>query len=433
MFARAGALLLLGGFAACSDELPTLSGDRHFPPGGRPTTLEVELDAAGTIEELGVFAGYIERGRGSLLLAANQLGGVLDAHMLAAPAGFPASVTIGTTSYSRIEFVGGEFFALVDTIGTAAEAVDVELWTVVQEWHRQSMTWSAAVDTAGVRVEWETPGGTRGERIGVSTWDLRATVEPRRDTVGWSLTAQQVNALREEEVHGLLLRPAEPDTRIQIATAGMRLDILVRRDTADAARDTVVTRTIGVPAGYIFDPPPPTPASDVTEGWWAGGVTGARTLFRVTLPETVPGCAAPESCPAIALRDVSLTAVTLLLDPLPAPAGFLPFAPVRLVLRRLLEPELGRLAPLGPTVGEQSLEAAAFANAEGVFEIRFTSEMSQLLERGESSVSLALLARTEGSNFGFARFAGVNPEAREGRRAPRVRIIYTIPGRQALP
>jgi hypothetical protein len=433
MFARACALLLFGGLAACGDQLPTVTGEEQFPRGARATTLELELAATGTIEELGVFSGYFDPREAPFLVAANRMGGALDAHVLVELAEFPEMITIGTAAYQDIEFTGAEFFVTIDTIATPAEAVGVELWTVDQEWHFGSMSWTMAVDTAGARESWQIPGGTRRELIGVSAWEPRDTAHARADTVGWMLTGEQINALRDEEVRGLLLRPATAGTRLQVATLGLRVDILVRRDAADASRDTTVVRNVSGLAGFVFDPPAPTPDPAGADGWWAGGVTGARTLLRITLPDSVPGCAPPAVCAAVALRDVSLTEAILLLDPLAMPGGFQPLAPVRLALRRLSEPELGRLAPLGQTIGEQLIEAADFASGDAVFGIRFTNQMAQLLQRDTTTLAVALMARSEGTNFGFARFAGIDPDGRDGRRPPRVRLTYTIPGRQALP
>jgi len=434
MFARTCALLLLGGLAACGDQLPTVSGDEQFPRGARATTLELELAATGTIEELGVFSGFFDPRQAPFLVAANQMGGSLDAHVLVQLGDFPELITIGAAAFQDIEFTSAEFFVTIDTIATPAEAVGVELWTVDQAWDFGSMSWSMAVDTAGARESWQVPGGTRRDLVGVSEWDMRDTAQARADTVSWTLTTAQIDALRDDELKGLLVRPATAGSRLQIATLGLRVDILVRRDPADAARDTTVVRTVSGLAGFVFNPPAPTPNPTGADGWWAGGITGARTLLRITMPDSVPGCAPPTVCPARALRDVSLTEATLVLDPLPMPGGFQPLAPVRLALRRINEPELGRLAPLGQTIGEQLIEAADFAaGGNAVFQIRFTNQMAQLIQRDTTTLSVALMARSEGTNFGFARFAAVDPAGRDGRRPPRVRLTYTIPGRQALP
>jgi hypothetical protein len=179
---------------------------------------------------------------------------------------------------------------------------------------------------------------------------------------------------------------------------------------------------------FVFTPQPPVPAGS----WLAGGVAAARTLFTVNLDQPLPGCPATQTCATLRLKDVKLDRVSLLLKPLPSPAGFDPLQPVTLTLWTVNEPELGRRAPLG----QLSLDADAVANSyvnafptDTVVELPITLQTEAAVKRDTLEMSFALLGQTPPAtgtsfrSFGMVRYDPL----------PRLRIVYTLPTRPQLP
>ena len=153
---------------------------------------------------------------------------------------------------------------------------------------------------------------------------------------------------------------------------------------------------------------------------------GDRVLLRIRIPESVPGCASPATTPPPACAPIPLTEVTLndaalLLEPLPV-GGFRPLAPVSLVLRRIGEPELGRIAPLGNLVNPGGAPYLAPADAweaptDTVLRLPITGFVRELASQDSTGAAVALLVEPQLRNFGVARFRG----------RPRLRLVYTLP------
>jgi hypothetical protein len=119
-----------------------------------------------------------------------------------------------------------------------------------------------------------------------------------------------------------------------------------------------------------------------------------------------------------------LNRVALLLDPVPVTQGFRPLGASRVVIRRLLEPELGERAPLGPIVAVETISADAFvAPAGGPVSLAISGAVADALARNRAEVALALQVEPIGTEFGFTWY----------QPNPRLRFTYTLPQRPRLP
>ena len=404
------AALLLGS-TACSDELPTATDEGLFP-GGRPVTFQADLAPADFFEEIGRFTGYTSRRDAPYLLVANQFEGALQAHTLARFTGFPAAITYTDAGTSKTDstfaWVGGRVVAPLDTTALAATGpVTYQLWTLTQPWNARSATWELAVDSAGERTPWSTPGGARGRLLAEVSRAPGDTL--LRDSIVWALDSLAVRDIVRDSANGVLVTAIGTQSRTQLGR------LVLRANARPAGKpDTALTQNITTgPQAFIFTPAVP------DAGWQVGGIEGARALFRLRLPATVPVCApGGGACRDVAFGSVALNEAALVFDPVPVEGGFRPVAPLSLVLRLIAEPTLGRLAPLGGSVTAALVPGTRFvAPADSAVAIPLTSYVRHLLSDSTAIDAFALLAEPEAANFGLARFAG----------APRLRLIYTLP------
>lgn len=423
--AALAAWLLVAVAAGCRDDLPTAVGPDRFPDRARLTSLVLELPAAQFLQVLSQPSGYTGVRDARYGLVAHRFEGELEARSLIQLGAFPDTVvySVGDTRYedTEFDFVGGTLVTTVDTATMALTgSATLAVYALAQEWDPATATWTLAVDSGGVRTPWATPGGTLGARLARTTWAPGDTL--RRDTVVWELDAAVLRRMADEGIRGIAIVAEEAPTRLQISTMQLRAQI-----RPGSRPDTTLLRTIGAENGtFIFTPPPPEPAGRLL----VGGLTSARVLFRIDLPETVPACpaAAPPTgaCAPRPLRDVHLNDVVLLLDPLPV-GGFRPLRPLTLRARSVGEPELGMRAPLGPPVGgrpgqpaEAQVQPAFFAGSPETVVLPLTEHVGTIVARSDTtavSTTLALLVEPEAVSFGFAAFSAT----------PRLRIVYTLP------
>lgn len=439
------AALVLGS-AACVDESPTLPGDDLFPGGRPPETREVIVPAGEFFRARGVFTGFSGPANVGYSVVANRYAGELSANALYRTArAFPALLTYTQDNVNRSDSVyravSGTLVLRVDSALSTAGPVTLQVFRAAQDWHAPTTTWELASDTGGVRTPWQTPGGTRGELLASNVY----TVSAAGDSVVIPLDSADINALRDTTGFGFIVTAAEPGARVHISQtptlrAGLR--------PAAPVRDTVVETTLQInalPRVFVFTPEPPQPEGSLA----AGGIRSARTLFDLTIPDSVTGCGASGgSCARVALRDVRINRVSLLLRRAPVPAAFAPLDSTLLSVFSVTEPELGRFAPLGALVLDQNplvaipsggfsvpQPAAVFAPADTVVELNFTGFATSAARGDTVPGSFALLGgpavgvtggRLNGQiydDFGLAAFA---PE-------PRLRIVYTLPVRSELP
>jgi hypothetical protein len=202
-------------------------------------------------------------------------------------------------------------------------------------------------------------------------------------------------------------RPAgNPDTLVEVRTEE-RVDVFIFTPSAPENPDVLAT----------------------------GGLRGDRSLITLDLDQEVEACPADGGpCTSIPLREVTLNRAQLVLDPVPVPGGHRPVATPTVQLRRVAEPELGRLAPLGPLVASDTISPSAFEEeSEDDFALDVTTALLQFItvqnraeadgEEVETEMSLALLTSFEVPDLGLLWF----------ERSPRLRVIYTLPLNPALP
>jgi hypothetical protein len=420
------ALLLSLPTVGCTDDLPTVTGADLFPGGNRPATFEVILPAERYLRTLGDFRGFAGPRDAGFLVVAHRFDGALEANALAEIAAFPTTVSFTQAGTSKTDSVftllRGNVLLPVDTsASTAAGTVRLQVWEIGQAWHPASATWQLAVDTAGARVPWRTPGGTRGALLGeLSVPSLRAA-----DTLRVPLDSLALKRIARAGFPGLLVTATGAEARLQLSRP-----VLVSADVRPKSAAPDTTLNIRVGAGgtqtFIFTPDPPTSPT----AWEAGGIASARTLFRVDLGVRVPACAAT-GCPELPLREVTLNEVSLLLQPVPVPLGFRPLGPMPLRIRRVAEPELGRQAPLGAVVNDAAFVPGAgpiplggtFTPGSSLYVVPITRFVTELVASDSATAALALLGEPPVASFGVAWFAP----------SPRLRIVYTVSERPSLP
>jgi hypothetical protein len=404
--------------AACSDETPTLSGPGPFPPGGRAVTREVILPAARFFQVLGSFSNYTDASDASYVVVANQYGGELNAHALARFTGFPDTVTYirnGTTkrdaafTYQESRLVLG-----VDTLATAGLPFTLQIWEAAQRWDPRTATWTLAIDSVGEQVAWTEPGGTRGALLGQASYTAAAG-----DSLVVTLAPASLQRMADPLSPGVVFTVAETGARVELQDMILRLTVKPDSAIPDTTLNFVASPGINLTTVYTPEQPDP-PAGTIA----VGGIRSARTLLELDLDQTVPGCPATESCAEVPLSQVQLNQVAILLRPEAVPRGFGAVNSVPLALRLVVEPELGRVAPLGQTVLDQDI---LFPSADSVLALPITTLTRTLIANDSIPRTVALVSEVSGAGppptFGVLF---LNADAR-------LRIVYTLPARRPLP
>jgi hypothetical protein len=404
--------------AACSDETPTFSGPDPFPSGGTAVTREVILPAASFFEVLGDFSGYTTAYDAAHLVAANQYQGELNARALARFTGFPTTVTYLRSGVSKTDaaftYQDSRLVVDLDTTALSSESFTLQVWEAPQRWDASSATWTVAVDTGSVEEPWTQPGAGGGALLGQATYTTASA-----DSLVVTLPAAAVRRLADSLSTGVVITVAEPGARVEFFSPQLRLS--VKPDSAIPDTTIVFTAGVGAQRTTIYTPEQPdAPAGTVA----VGGVLSARTLLSLNLEQTVPGCPAPQVCPEVPLSEVQLNQVAILLRPEPVPRGFGALNAVPLALRLVVEPELGRVAPLGQTLLDQDV---VFASTDTVVALPVTNLTNTLLANDSIPRTVALVSEVAAT--GSPPTFGVlflNPDAR-------LRIVYTLPARRPLP
>jgi hypothetical protein len=416
------AAALLAGAAACTDESPTLPG--RFPPGAQPVTREVLVPASQFFRVLSSHSGYTRVHAAQYLTVAENFEG-LNAHALGRFQRFPREVTYTRDNVSRTDtlftVVGGALVLRVDTTASTTQPFTLRVFQGAQDYDPGSATWQLAVDTGNVEVPFREPGGTRGALLGEVTRPAGSLV----DSLVFQLNAATLRALTDSTSNGVVITGAEAGTRVRITNFALRA-----RVRPDSARPdtTIVISALGRDPVTVYTPEQPEPGAGVVA---AGGVLGARTLLEIDLDQRVPGCAAPQTCADVGLRDVQLNLVELLLKPVDVPNGFDPLGLLPLNLRRVSEPELGRRAPLGccaPSDQTGLLDQPVFYNprTDSLAVIPLTRLTLQTVFASDTLPTTFALLSEAGPGpptFGVGFFRG----------DPLLRIVYTLPARRRLP
>ncbi|HET8654979.1 MAG TPA: hypothetical protein VFL93_05660 [Longimicrobiaceae bacterium] len=416
----------LAALAACDNKVPTATGRDLFPGGSAPISVDLVLPASDFVLRDTVY-DFGQLHDVPYLVVAHQFDGALEAHGLASFGDFPDSVAYpaGGTSTESYTFGTGRVITQIDSATSTPNAtpVSLRLWLLEQSFDSATVTWANASDQGGNPVAWKTAGGTLGRLIGETTWTPGDSVH--LDTLTWTIDSAAVQALATHQASGVA---------VTAATAGSRLIIRTLRLIASvhpaSAPDTVVP--LAPSSGkqtFIVNAPPPTPPGVLR----VGGITQARSVLQLDLSRPVPACAHPETtpdCPSIPLSDVTLDRALLLFTPVPVTSGYRPVSTATLSLRRLAEPELGRLAPLAGVLAQADASPALFlAGNDSSFRLDVTSAISSAVQKDSTSISTALLIPPlqpgvpQVPDVGYFWFD----------TTPRLRLIYTLPLRPTLP
>jgi hypothetical protein len=412
--------LTAAALSGCEYQLPTVTGENSFPDDRVPVTIEISVPADEFLVEDTVYEGF--SGTLNYLLVANRFESALTAHGLVRFNGFPDSVTFNVAGASRREAVvnygAGRVVARVDSTASRPRSqMALQLLPILQDWDTTAVSWQNAVNRPGAIVPWTTPGGTVGPVASSGNWVPGDTV--LKDSVVWQLDSLTVGRLARGEIKGLLVRPAEGGSRLELSRLSMSFTVrpVGRPDTA------VAFAVSGGPQTFILTPDPPTAARTLR----VGGLTGARSVLRLDLSQRVSTCPPGQTgtqCETLPLSQVTLDDVSLVLDPVAVPSGYRPISAVGLSTRRLLEPELGRSAPLGDVLSGQSVPGDRFQPGSlAPVIIDLTGTTINAVNDGDTTLDLALLSDVGQSHFGTIWFD----------TTPRLRLLYTVVKRPELP
>lgn len=415
--ALAGAVLLP--LAACNDEIPTRVGDGALPLDQRPATFEVVIGTGALVSNVGRFQGYTDASDASFLLVANDFGGSLQAHSLLRFTGAPAADSVAGYQAATLTVA-------VDTLFSVGSGVGLRLFALTQAWDPEFASWTRATDT----TVWIEPGGTTGDLLAVAAAHPTAA-----DSVVFALDSVATRRIAAADFPGFLIDAQGAPRRVRISNAALRTQVRLQ-----ANPDSTVTRTFTPEAfRFVFTPDQPFPA----QAWIAGGPASARTLFRLEIPDRLPTCANPQQadCGTIPLSkatigsgSLTINSASLLLNPVAVPGGFGPVGPTPVALRSVVERELGRQAPLGPVVQDRVATAqgtffseVAVSPTDTVVAVPVTQLVRSLAASDSTGVSLALLGGRANA-LGLAEFGATWFDP-----SPKLRIIYTVSSRSALP
>lgn len=414
--ALAAALLGLPALTGCSDDLPTIGGPERFPGGTAPTTIEVLIPAGDVVLRDAVYDNFDDPREAPYLIVAEEFDGVLDAHSLARFSSFPTAVTFSFGGTSRTDsvftYVSGEIKTVVNRSASTVDATRLLLWSVEQPWDSAEVTWQ----NASSGEPWTVPGGTRGELLAEATWAPQDTVAT--DTVVWQLDSLAVRRVADAGSRGVMVTSGDAGRRLQLRDLELRVTV-----RPQSAQDTTVAVAVGAGAQtFVFTPAPP-----VRPGIYrVGGVTGARTVLELQLIRELPGCspALAATCPTVSIRDVTVNLAELVLQPLPVPSGFRPLGTSQILLRRVVEPELGRVAPLGQPLVSDTVPGARFVESDPApVRVSLTSAIQSLVQTDSTTLAVALLGEGGAGQFGYQWYEG----------APVIRLVYTLPLTPRLP
>ncbi len=421
---------LLVGVLACQDQTPTDVGGDLVPT--TPTTVEIDFDYQDFATGLTLYGGYGNKNAfrfgGVLSYVAHDFeAAALKARTLvrfgAPPAGIVVQDTTGATvTDSTLTFLGGSMLVIVDTLqSTVPGSAEIELASLTTRWSSTSAGWTLAIDSVGERLPWETPGGDATDPVAMTTYDPSATLDTIRFAIDSATVAQWTDTT--DPTRGVRLSSSTSGTLL--ALRGVALSIGARPASNP---DTVVTVAVGLrDQTFIYDPLPQPAPGDV----WVGGAPAWRTVFTMSVPETLDG--PPELCAAVGcplrLDPDFVTSATILLNSATSPGSFQPTDTITMIALPVLAPERLPKSPLGSSFTEGvRLPPRHFGPSAGVeLRIPITEHVKGLLaepEAGETPVSptIALLSLSEPSSLGVASFAGPESET-----PPRLRLVLTVP------
>ena len=415
-------LPLLLALTACTDEAPTDVGGELISTGD-VRTFEVVLDPAQFIAYDTTFSGYATPQDAPFTLIANKFGGVVDANVLLRLALPPAIINVrnaaGTTvPDSAPRYFAGRLVVRFDTTLSTPRPATFRAFRTIEPWHF-SATWTLRVDTGNVELPWSTPGGSRGAQIDTATWAAGDSIVFRVDSATVAQWRDTANTSR-----GALIVSETNNTRVRLRSVTLRLQA-----RSNIQQDTVFN--LDVPAAtsaFIFNPQPPAPGNQLR----VGGVPAWRSIIGVNenLRNLTFPCPGVTDC-QIRLDRAHINLAELLLQPVSAPAGFIPEDSTFVQVRALLVTPGVPLqrSPVGVPVGNSEIiRASLFGSPPSATPIRInvTNYIVALVdedipETSRPPVALTLMQFNEPATFGFNAFAS----------GPRLRIVLTAPVERA--
>ncbi|HSL72289.1 MAG TPA: hypothetical protein VK864_18715 [Longimicrobiales bacterium] len=422
--ALSGLLALV--LAACTQEVPTDIGGSLLPSGG-VRTFEVILEPEQFLVFDTAFSGYADAFDARFLVIARDFEGVLDANTLIRFGQKPVSIQVrdsaGAVRTDTLpKFAGGDLVIRIDTLRSRG-AAEVSVYFTTEPWDASSATWTTRIDTGSVTLPWQTPGGTRGARIGSVPWTAG------EDTLIIALDSATVFALTNvaDTTRGTVFTidntSVPAGAQLRIAGASLRLPArsTLRPDT------TVQVNVEPISTTFIFTPDPPllgtTPRVSGVPAWRTvlSVIDGLEDLM-LPCPDGTAGC-------TFRLGDATLNLADLLLRPTGSPPGFSPEDSIRVQAHPLLVLQNVPLSrsPVGVAVGgsRDAIPRTRFSNADNGPEaaVSVTQLIGPVLADTTSPGSaqrpsrfIALLTNPETFSFGFGTF----------REGPRLRLILTV-------
>lgn len=405
-------------FTACTEETPVEVGGGLLQ-GDNIRTFEIILESSSFLAYDSSFSGYTTPQDAPFAIVANKFGGVLDANALFRLAIPPAVINVRNTagtvvSDSAPRYFSGRLVVRLDTLRSDANPpVQFVAHRIAEEWDR-SATWTLRVDSGGVRRPWATPGGTRGAQIDTTTWTGSDTLVFRVDSQTIAQFRDTTNAAR-----GVIVSTLTNGARVRVLSAILHLSA-----RPSIRPDTIVTVDV-VPAvnAFVFNPQPP--ARDELR---VGGVPSWRTLIGLApdLATRVIPCPGIANC-QVQLSAASINRAELLLQPVTAPAGFIPEDTTFIQASGLLvspgvplqRSPIGTALALSDRIAPQLFAQPA---ATAPVAINVTNYLVALVNPALTATTrppsaLTLLAFSEPATFGFTTFA----------RGPRLRLVVTAP------
>ncbi|CAN5840990.1 hypothetical protein BH23GEM6_BH23GEM6_09570 [soil metagenome] len=421
-FRRAAvAALVLPVMIGCQDELPTATGGDLFPAGTRPSTVDLLLEAEQFLLSSAQQAGFSDPAAAGYLLVAREFEQALTANALVRFAGFPENVTYTVggviTTTDDFTYQAGRVVARIDAPASAPVATQLRLWALAQPWDTAGVSWTTAAGRTSP-TPWATPGGTRGQLLAQTMWTPGDTAAAA-DSVIFAVDSLTVARMAAGGFNGLLVTSETAGSRVQLSRFVLQTGV-----RPAAHPDTAVAMIVPVgPQTFIFTPQPPSIAGTLR----VGGLEGDRGVIRLNLSQQVPSCSNPAvtpNCPMVPLREVMINRASLVLSPLPTPGGLRPLQAPSVRIRRVLEPDLGRFAPLGELIFADTLPVARFTQPAGEPIIFDMTRAFSVFTAGElGQVTIAVLAEQQDASFGYLYFSD----------RPRLRIVYTLPVQPTFP
>jgi hypothetical protein len=393
--------------AACDREVPTEAGAGLLPPGALQT-FEVVLEPHRYLVLDTAFGLYTDPRDAPFVVLASQFDGGLTSHALvrfSIPTVLSVPDTAGVArADSLFQYMSGRIRVLLDTSAVSSQQVQVAVYHTGEAWDA-SATWTNRVDTAGVRLPWATPGGTRAELVTRTTVQLRDTLDIPVDSAAiarWSEIADgSRGALIIIETPGVRIRTSLPALHLQ-ARPSIRPDTLIDA-VAPAPLHTWLTT-------------PEQPAS--TGEPRVGGTPAWRTIYRLRdrLDTLTFACPGTPNC-RVQLGRAHINFAALRLQPTVTPAGYRPeFDLVVGAFLLLPSPQVPlQRSPLGDVTGIATVPASSFAAPAGpVVELTVTDLIRTASlpasERGDLYLPTHFaLGPGEPRTFGFGTFQTMPP------------------------